>query len=86
MRRRFPGAGEQTPPPAVARAIAAIVALLDGEASALGDIVLDFEGVGDFEQRVYAAARGIGPGETLTYGEIAARVGEANGARAVGQA
>ena len=86
MRRRFPGAGEQTPPPAVARAIEAIVGLLDGEARELGDIMLDFEGVGAFERRVYEIARAIGPGQTLTYGEIAARAGEPNGARAVGQA
>jgi methylated-DNA-[protein]-cysteine S-methyltransferase len=86
LRRRFPEASERTPPPAVARAIAAIVALLDGEARDLGEIVLDFEGVGDFERRVYEASRAIGPGETATYGEIAGRVGEAGGARAVGQA
>ena len=74
-------------PPAVQRAIDAVVALLRGETSAdLGGIVLDMDGVPAFHRRVYDVARGIAPGATLTYGDIAARLGEPGAARAVGQA
>jgi methylated-DNA-[protein]-cysteine S-methyltransferase len=39
-----------------------------------------------FDRRVYEVARTIPPGATLSYGEIAARLGEPREARAVGQA
>jgi methylated-DNA-[protein]-cysteine S-methyltransferase len=44
------------------------------------------ERVAAFERRVYEVARTIGPGETLTYGEIATRLGDPTAAREVGQA
>jgi methylated-DNA-[protein]-cysteine S-methyltransferase len=63
------------------------VALLDGDRRDLIDIPLDFDdSVPEFHRRVYEVARTIGPGRTLSYGEIAARVGEPDAARAVGQA
>jgi methylated-DNA-[protein]-cysteine S-methyltransferase len=84
--RRFPRALESTPPPFVAHAIAGIVALLEGEARDLADIPLDLESVPEFHRRVYDATRTIKPGATLSYGEIASRIGEPDAARAVGQA
>jgi O-6-methylguanine DNA methyltransferase len=84
--RRFPGACEAAPPPEVARARDGIVALLRGEASRLDAIALDMAGVPDFHRRVYEVARTIPPGGTLSYGEIAARLGEPALARDVGQA
>lgn len=69
--------------------MAAITALLNGaptEPTDLTHLVLDMEGVPPFHQRVYALARQIPPGETLTYGELAAQLGEPGAARAVGQA
>lgn len=84
--RRFRGAEEAPPPPDVERAIGAIVALLGGGASDLSFIALDMDRVPAFHRRVYDVARTIPPGETLTYGEVAARVGEPGSARAVGQA
>lgn len=84
--RRLPGATETTPTGAARRAIDGIVALLDGAPVDLGDIEIDEGAVGPFERRVYAAARAIPPGSTLTYGEIAARIDDAGAARAVGQA
>jgi methylated-DNA-[protein]-cysteine S-methyltransferase len=82
--RRF---GEESPPPAdVQRTIEAIVALLEGEPRDLTGVVLDMERVPEFNRRVYAAARAIPPGETLTYGEVAERIGERGAAQAVGQA
>ncbi|MBI5503176.1 MAG: methylated-DNA--[protein]-cysteine S-methyltransferase [Deltaproteobacteria bacterium] len=86
MRRRFPDADETAPPREVKRAIGAIVALLSGRATDLSAITLDMEQVSPFNRRVYEAARTIPVGSTLSYGEVAARVGSPNSARAVGQA
>jgi methylated-DNA-[protein]-cysteine S-methyltransferase len=86
MGRRFPAARESPPPTAVQRAIESIVALLDGEARDLGEVVLDMEGVPNFERLVFEVARTIPAGATLTYGEIAARLGTQRDARAVGEA
>ncbi len=86
LARRFPGAVEDTPGDVTARAIAAIVALLEGEQADLAEIVLDLSRVPDFYRRVYAAAREIAAGHTLTYGELAVRIGAPGAARAVGQA
>jgi methylated-DNA-[protein]-cysteine S-methyltransferase len=85
--RRHPGALEQASPPVeVRRAVEGILALLRGEASDLGAVPLDMRGVPPFHRRVYEVARAIRPGETLSYGQVAARLGSAGAARAVGQA
>jgi methylated-DNA-[protein]-cysteine S-methyltransferase len=85
--RRFPHSIESAPPPFVSHAIEGIVALLTGEARDLTDIELDFgDTVPDFHRRVYDVTRTIKPGTTLSYGEVAVRVGEPDAARAVGQA
>ena len=86
MRRRFPGALEASPPPEVRRAIDGVVALLRGEPSALETVPLDMAEVPPFERRVYEVARTIPPGATLSYGEVAARLGTPGAARDVGQA
>ena len=86
MLERFPQAAEGAPPPAVQQAVEGIVALLRGEPRDLAGIPLDMNGVPAFHQRVYEIARSIAPGSTLTYGEIAARLGTPGSARAVGQA
>ncbi|WP_437571851.1 methylated-DNA--[protein]-cysteine S-methyltransferase [Sorangium sp. So ce542] len=83
---RMPGALEAPPPPDVRRAIDGIAALLRGEASDLSGVPLDMERVPPFHRRVYEVARTIPPGATLTYGDIAARLGSVGAARAVGQA
>jgi methylated-DNA-[protein]-cysteine S-methyltransferase len=84
--KRFPDAREASVPPLVQRAIDAIVALLRGEASDLSGIVLDLDRVEPFQRQVYEIARTIAPGATLTYGEIATRLGDRALARDVGQA
>ena len=84
--RRFPDARESPPPPDVQRAIDGIVALLRGEVSDLSAVALDMERVPPFDRRVYELVRTIPPGATLSYGEIAARLGAPDAARAVGQA
>ena len=88
LTRAHPDAVEATdPPPAeVQRAIDGIVALLSGRPDDLRDVPLDLDGVPEFNRQVYAIARGIDPGQTMTYGEIAAQLGEPQAAREVGQA
>lgn len=84
--KRYPAALESEAPESVKRAIAAITALLDGEATNLNDIAVDIDELSDFNRKVYAVAQSIPPGQTLTYGEVAERLGDKALARAVGQA
>jgi methylated-DNA-[protein]-cysteine S-methyltransferase len=84
--RRLPDAGEADPPADVRAAVDEIVALLSGDPRDLRGIPLDFAGVPEFPRRVYEIARSIPPGQTLTYGEIASRLGDRARAREVGQA
>lgn len=84
--RRFPEAIETLPPPGVDLAVRDIVSLLSGEPADLSRISLDMSEVPEFNRRVYAVARTIPPGESLTYGEVAARLGDTGAARAVGHA
>lgn len=86
LRRRAPRAGEAEPPPEVRAAIGDIQALLRGDLRGLLDIQLDMAAVPGFHARVYEVTRAIPPGVTLTYGEVAARLGEPGAAQAVGQA
>jgi len=86
MLHRFPTAAETAPLPEVQSAIDAIIALFHGNGSDLSAVKLDMQGVSPFHRRVYEEARTIPPGKTLSYGDIAARLGARNAARAVGQA
>lgn len=86
LHERFPDAPEVVPPRQVQELIGDIVALLDGQSRRLDALPLDLDGVPPFHRRVYEVARGIAPGETMTYGEIARRLGDPDAARAVGQA
>ncbi len=86
LQRRFPDACETPPPPSVQGAVDAMSALLRGEASDLSGVALDFEAIPPFERSVYDVARSIPAGSTLTYGEVADRLGDRRLAREVGQA
>ncbi|MDQ0591154.1 methylated-DNA--[protein]-cysteine S-methyltransferase [Variovorax paradoxus] len=86
MRRRFANLNEAEPPESAQRAITAIQGLLKGASDDLGDFELDMSAVSEFHQRIYAIARRIPPGQTRTYGEIAAELGDKGLSRAVGQA
>lgn len=77
----------EAPPPAdVQHAIDAMIELLEGKPNDLRDIVLDLNGVPDFNRSVYDIARAIPPGQTMTYGDIAKRIGGVEMSRDVGQA
>jgi methylated-DNA-[protein]-cysteine S-methyltransferase len=78
-------AAPAVPRGAAAEAGDAIARLLAGDCVDLRGIVLDEDGIEAFDRRVYAVARSILPGEVLTYGEVARRVGTEASARAVGQ-
>ena len=86
--RRLQHARETEPGDEIRAAVAGIVGLLKGAgaASELSRVPLDLDGVPDFHRRVYALAREIPAGKTLSYGEIARRLGDVSRARAVGAA
>jgi len=84
--RKFPDATEAEPTPSVAKVIADIGELMAGKPVDLLDVEIDIARVPEFNARVYAIARAIPPGETLTYGEIATRLGDKLLARDVGAA
>jgi methylated-DNA-[protein]-cysteine S-methyltransferase len=86
LRRRYPSAEETPPPESIKRAIDLILALLHGEAADLSGIALDMTDVPDFDRRVYEIARAIPAGGTLTYGDMATRLGDKLLSRDVGQA
>ena len=84
--RRLPEAREAPPPVEIEAVIGGICALLRGERADLSSAALDLGRVPEFNAKVYAIARQIPPGETLTYGEIATRLGDKLLARDVGAA
>ena len=86
VQRRFAGAALAPATSAVQHAIDGIVALFHGEKRDLREIELDFDGLPEFNRRVYELARTIPPGSTMTYGEMARRLNAPGTARVVGQA
>lgn len=86
LARRFPDAVPGTPGAPVQAAVDGIVALLSGARVDLAWVELDFSGVPEFNRGAYEIARTIPPGKTLTYGDIAHRLGRPGSAQAVGQA
>jgi methylated-DNA-[protein]-cysteine S-methyltransferase len=83
---RFPDAVESSPPPPVERAIEAVVGLLATGEGDLSGLALDLDALPDADRELYAVLRSLRPGETLTYGEVALRLGGAWTARDVGAA
>jgi methylated-DNA-[protein]-cysteine S-methyltransferase len=83
---RAPAPVVDDPPAAVAAAVRAMTELLDGNQVDLESVEIELCEVGPFERAVYEVTRSIPPGQTLTYGEVARRVGDAGAARAVGRA
>ncbi|RYF19222.1 MAG: methylated-DNA--[protein]-cysteine S-methyltransferase [Comamonadaceae bacterium] len=84
---RYTGAApEAEPPPFVRAAVGRVQALLEGARDDLRDLPLAWDALPQFHRKVYEVTRAIPPGEVLTYGEVALRIGEPGAARAVGQA
>lgn len=86
LRARLAPAVEAPPSAAIAGVIAQITSHVRGAPGALEIIVLDMTGVPAFYREVYAAAREIPSGQTVSYGALATRLGKPGGARAIGQA
>ena len=86
IRQRHGDISEAAPTEEVQTAIGRIVKLLAGEPDDLRDIALDLDGVPDFNRGVYDIARSIPPGQTMTYGDIAKKLGGVELSRDVGQA
>jgi methylated-DNA-[protein]-cysteine S-methyltransferase len=84
--RRHPLVPEATPPDEIAGTVARIQRLLMGERVDLDDVAVHMPAATPFELRVYDAARDIRAGHTLTYGEVAQRIGSPRAAREVGAA
>lgn len=70
----------------LAAALPVLEALLRGERADASTIPIDLHDRPAWDRRVLEAVRGIGWGETASYGEIARRVGAPRAARAVGGA
>jgi methylated-DNA-[protein]-cysteine S-methyltransferase len=64
---------------------ARVKAYFDGDFHAFDGLAVDMDGT-SFQQRVWTQLQLIEPGTTISYGQLAARVGVRNGARAVGLA
>jgi methylated-DNA-[protein]-cysteine S-methyltransferase len=79
----YPEARETRPPPNTEAAIEAIVTLLRGGIADFADITLDMSGIHAFHQRVYQTAQRIPRGQTLTYAELAGRMGTPSSVRPV---
>lgn len=87
IRRRAPDAVPGTPPPDVAKVIAAAQRYFAGEQIDFSDVVIDLDGEDELFRRIYTALRRVGWGRTTTYGTLAKEVGAGpQGAQDVGQA
>jgi len=81
---RFPNARLVGGDPAFEQLVARVVGFVEEPRKGL-DLPLDVRGSA-FQERVWQALREIPPGETVSYAEIARRIGEAKAVRAVAQA
>lgn len=86
LRQRHGDPEEAPPPDRIRRATESIVKLLSGQREDLSMIDVDLRDCPDFNRSVYAIARTIPPGATLTYGDIAKRLGGVELSRQVGAA
>ncbi|HEY4000845.1 MAG TPA: methylated-DNA--[protein]-cysteine S-methyltransferase [Candidatus Xenobia bacterium] len=80
------GARRADPPAEVQGIIDQLIAHLSGAPQVFHGVRLDLSGATPFYRRVYEAAQAIPSGQVRSYSDLAAAVGEAGAARAVGQA
>ena len=86
LRRRAVDAVETDDlPEPIEAARTGIIRLIQGEKETLQDIILDMNGVGEFESAVYVLSRDIPVGETRTYGDLARKLGDVAFSQRVGQ-
>jgi methylated-DNA-[protein]-cysteine S-methyltransferase len=73
-------------PAQIGQLIADIQDYMTGRQIDFAAVAIDLAGAGPFERKVYAAARSIPWGRTVSYGELARQAGSPGAARAVGHA
>jgi methylated-DNA-[protein]-cysteine S-methyltransferase len=76
----------QAVPVEIEQLIANVQAYMTGRSVDFAAVAIDFADIEPFEQKVYAEARAIPWGQTVSYGELARRTGSPNAAREVGRA
>jgi len=86
LQRRHPTAREAPVPDHIQPVIGAVIALLRGEKRDLADIPVDLSELSPFQRRLYETLRTVPPGATISYGELATRLGDDVSARDVGEA
>ena len=87
MRRRAHGAEPVAPPDEIAAIVAAAKRYFAGEEIDFAQVTLDLGGESPFFERIYAALRQVGWGQTTTYGALAKEIGAPReAARDVGEA
>jgi AraC family transcriptional regulator of adaptative response/methylated-DNA-[protein]-cysteine methyltransferase len=84
LRKRFPKAESVEMAPHFGETVERVVAFLESPRTGL-ELPLDIRGTA-FQQRVWMALRAIPSGSTVSYGEIAARIGNPRAVRAVATA
>jgi AraC family transcriptional regulator of adaptative response/methylated-DNA-[protein]-cysteine methyltransferase len=85
LHHRFPKAEYQDPDPNFTAMIAQILTFLEGPHRGRLDLPLDIQGTA-FQRRVWLALQEIPAGDTVSYADIATRIGKPKAARAVAQA
>lgn len=84
LRRQFARARCEPAERSFAKTVAAVVARIEEPAASV-DLPLDIRGTA-FQQRVWQALQEVPVGQTISYAELARRIGSANGSRAVARA
>ena len=79
-------AAVENPPKDIKKIAQRIAAHFRGKPDTFLDIKLDLSKVTPFSKKVYSALRKIPAGQTVSYGALAAKIGNADSARAVGRA
>lgn len=85
LERTYPHADWQKPDAAFSRLLKAVVDLIDEPTRSSATLPLDIRGTA-FQQRVWEALRAVPPGMTISYTELARRIGAPKAVRAVGSA
>lgn len=86
LRKYASSADGDAVPAWVQEAIGEVRRYMGGEPVTFAAVVVDLAGAGEFDRSVYAVARALPWGRTVTYGELARRAGAPEMARAVGHA
>jgi methylated-DNA-[protein]-cysteine S-methyltransferase len=84
--RKSAATESQTAPAEIDQLIADIQSYMTGRSVDFAAVAIDLAGVEPFQREVYAAARLVPWGRTMSYGELARQTGSPGAARAVGHA